>query len=407
MKHKERNIAVLDMGTTAVKAIIFDHRMNVIARASCALEKKFPRPAWVEQDPQEYLSAAKSVLREAVRSSCIERKTIAALGITNQRETTIVWNKKTHKPVYPAIVWEDSRTKEMCDALTRTEKQFIKKRTGLAADPYFSASKIQWILASVPEAYQLVQQKRLACGTVDSWLLWNFLQNQQHCTDYTNAGRTLLYNIKDLEWDEKLMDMFSVPKSLLPEVLPSLSFFGRIHEHILGVSVPVFSVCGDQQASMYAARALCKKMCRAVTKVTYGTGTFVMQSLGKRFETDRHFFTTLVPSLDGPHYAFEAKVQYGAKQVEPFLGKPKKLHKILRSIARKTDAYIQFLPERPKELVIDGGVSRDGIVGGLQGAISNLSVRMQKIYDGTALGSALLTRDSLIKMNPSIKKDFT
>jgi len=406
MKHKERNIAVLDMGTTAVKAIIFDHRLNAIARASYSLEKKFPRPGWVEQDPQEYIIAAKSVLREAVRSSCIERRTLAALGITNQRETTILWNKKTSKPLYPAIVWEDSRTKEACDALKRTEKQLIKKRTGLNADPYFSASKIQWILASVPEAYQLVQQKKLAFGTVDSWILWNFLQSQRHYTDYTNASRTLLYNIKNLEWDEKLCELFSVPQSLLPDVLPSMSFFGRIHENILGVSVPIFSVCGDQQASMYAALALHKKRGVAVTKATYGTGTFIMQSLGKRFELDRHFFTTLIPSLDDPQYALEAKVQCGAKQVEPVLGKPKKLHKILRSIARKTDAYIKFLPERPKELIIDGGVSRDGIVGGLQAALSNLSVRMQKIYDGTALGAALLARDSLIKMNPSLKKDF-
>lgn len=394
------------MGTTAVKAIIFDHRLNTIARASYALEKNFPRPGWVEQDPMEYLTAAKTALREAVRSSCIERRTLAALGITNQRETVILWNKKTSKPVYPAIVWEDSRTKEACDALKRTEKQMIKKRTGLAADPYFSASKIQWVLASQSDAYQLAEQKKLVFGTVDTWLLWNFLQSQRHCTDHTNASRTLLYNIKNLEWDEKLLDLFSVPKHILPDVLPSMFFYGRIHENILGVSVPVFSVCGDQQASMYAALALHKKRGSAVTKVTYGTGTFVMQSLGKRCELERHFFTTLVPSLDDPQYALEAKVQCGAKQVEPFLGKPKKLHQILRGIARKTDAYIHFLPERPNELIIDGGVSRDGIVGGLQGAISNLSVRMQKIYDGTALGSALLARDSLIKMNPGLKRDF-
>lgn len=406
MKHKERNIAVLDMGTTAVKAIIFDHRLNVISRASYALKKSFPRPGWVEQDPLEYLIAAKTVLREAVRSSCIDRKTIAALGITNQRETTILWNKKNSKPVYPAIVWEDVRTKEICDAFSRDDKDLMRRRTGLSADPYFSASKIQWILATMSDAYKLAQEKKLAFGTVDSWVLWNFLQSQRHCTDYTNASRTLLYNIKNLEWDEKLLDIFSVPKSMLPEVFPSMSFLGRIHENILGVSVPVFSVCGDQQASMYAALALHKKRGSAVTKITYGTGTFVMQSLGKKFELERHFFTTLIPSLDDPQYVLEAKVQCGAKQVEPVLGKPKKLHQILRSIARKTEVYIRYLPERPKELIIDGGVSRDGVVGGLQGAVSNLSVCMQKIYDGTALGSALLARDSLIKMNPSIKNDF-
>lgn len=394
------------MGTTAVKAIIFDHRLNAIARASYVLGKKSPRPGWIEQNPQEYLYAAKTVLREAVRSSCIERRTLAALGITNQRETTILWNKKNSKPVYPAIVWEDTRTKEICNTLKRTDKNLIRKRTGLVADPYFSASKIQWILASQSYAYQLAQEKKLAFGTVDSWILWNFLQSQRHCTDYTNASRTLLYNIKNLEWDEKLLDLFSLPQSILPDVLPSLSFFGRIHENILGISVPVFSVCGDQQASMYAALAAHKKRGSAVTKITYGTGTFIMQSLGKRFELDRHFFTALIPSLDDPQYAFEAKVQCGAKQVESVLRKPKKLHQILRSIARKTNVCIDFLPERPEELIIDGGVSRDGIVGGLQGAVSNLSVRMQKIYDGTALGAALLTRDSLIKMNPSLKKDF-
>jgi glycerol kinase len=380
-----KNTLVLDVGTTGVKAFVFDANLAVAAKAYKRLDKKYPKPGWVEQSPEELLSVSQKTLREAIAASGLPSSSLLALGITNQRETTICWNKSSGKSVYPAIIWEDTRTRKFCSGLKKKYEKLARGKTGLYVDPYFSAPKMGWILKNVPEAKRIAEKKELASGTVDSWLLWNFLEEKPHLTDYTNASRTLLFNIKSLHWDNELLELFGIPLDALPQVFPTQSFFGNLKKNVLGFSLPVRAVCGDQQASMYAAGTE-----NGVTKVTYGTGTFIMQILGANFSLHDSFFTTLVPNSENPIYALETKIGGTGKRIDKLLKTGHNLGPILAKLAEKVNVMIKKLPVKPRVLIVDGGIIRDKRMVSTQAVISKVRVKSQRIFDGTALGVAKL-----------------
>lgn len=385
---------VLDAGTTGIKAFVFDGECRVVSKAYQKIKKTRPRLGWVEQDPSEILRAAISVMREAVKISNVSAKKIVGFGITNQREATVMWDRKTGKSVYPIIGWEDARTKRFCRAIEKKVGERVRSLTGLRVDSYFSASKIRWVLDNVPVARDLVSEKRLAFGTIDSWLLWNLCEGHPHVTDETNASRTLLYNIKERKWDDWLIDLFGAQTSILPLVFQSRSDFGLLAKDIVGVAIPVLAVCGDQQSSMYAA-SRARGGGEFATKVTYGTGSFIMQHAGNKFISREPFFTTLTPGAHETIFAFEGKVEGSGEGVARALNNPSALRKYLESLARKVAVKIKQLPTIPKMIVADGGAARDGIVVELQQSISRTPVCLQQTYDGTALGTVLLVWDKI------------
>ena len=263
----------------------------------------------------------------------------------------------------------------------------MHKLTGLQVDPYFSATKIDWILKNIPQAEKLIEKDRLIFGTVDTWVLWNLSQEKMHATDHTNAARTLLYNIKDLKWDDRLLDLFGVPKEILPDVLPSRSAYGHLHSNIVGAPLAIVAMCGDQQSSMYAVGNTTGQ-----TKVTYGTGTFIMQVLGPDFRTKTPFFTTLIPNTPRPSYALEAKIDCCGNKVDALLAKNKDLNPTIHKLALQVDEYIKALPKKPKEIIVDGGLTQAKDLVRIQSEISGIPVVKQTIFDGTALGVAKLVQ---------------
>ncbi|MBI2623645.1 MAG: hypothetical protein HYW65_03670 [Candidatus Liptonbacteria bacterium] len=375
---------VLDVGTTGVKAFVFNRKFEVLAKSYVRLSKKFTRTGWVEQNPRELAASSLRVLREAVRRSKLPPRAFMGFGITNQRETTILWDTRTGQPVYPAIVWEDARTKKYCEALQKKHGAAVRAKTGLPIDSYFSASKIHWILANAPRASKLARAGRLAFGTVDAWLLWNLTEGHVHRTDHTNASRTLLFDIKTFTWDEELLKMFCVPRELLPQAQPSASLFGVLRKNVVGAPLPVLAVCGDQQSALAAAGHAA-----GTTKVTYGTGAFIMQITGAQFRIQKPFFTTLTASRKNP-YALEAKVPGCGAEVDALLRAKKPLEGALRNIARRVDNYLKKLPKKPARLIVDGGITQAPYLLAAQTAVSKLPVKKQKIFDGTALGIAKL-----------------
>jgi glycerol kinase len=288
-------------------------------------------------------------------------------------------------------VWADSRSANHCARWRHEHGDTIQHLTGLPVEAYFSASKIHWLLDHSPEVAKAHKENDLAVGTIDSWLLWSLLEGSPHVTDFTNASRTLLFNIHSIEWDPNLLEIFEVPANILPQVKPSRSLFGSLRQDILGSTIPVKAVCGDQQSSMFAAGTKA-----GTTKITYGTGTFIMQSQGDTFSLHRPFYTTIIPSGKAGEYAYalEGKISRGGREVEPLLSDKTRLEQFLRDLSVDVDHYIDQLPVRPKELVIDGGVSRDRYLRTLQQEVSNIPVRPQPIFDGTALGVCRLLRSS-------------
>jgi glycerol kinase len=389
---KHRYALVLDVGTTGAKAFVFADGKNgpsAVSKAYAAYPVTSPKPGWVEQDPRRLLMACVRVLRNAVADGGIDAKDIESFGITNQRETTILWDSKTMKPVYPAIVWQDRRTARRCAALGAGTEKLVRTVTGLTLDPYFSASKIEWILRNVKESRPILDVGRLRFGTVDAWLLANLCTGSPHATDETNAARTLLFNIRTRAWDPELCAIFGVPERILPAVLPPRADFGALRPDIVGAPLPVSAVIGDQQSSFYAAVALSKS--RPTTKVTYGTGTFVIQSLGNAFSVHRDSFTTLVPTPNGKTaYALEAKVGVSGPEVQKRLRYPKKLEQYLRKLAKDVDRRLKRLPVRPKTIFIDGGITRSPLLAPIQQEISRIKVKALPTYDGTALGVAMM-----------------
>lgn len=384
VKHQDKQfVLVLDVGTTGIKAFVFDKEGAIVANAKRAIGEIRLHPGHVEQDPSEMIRLSKEVLAEVVSVSNKKEEEFIGVSITNQRETIIAWDKKTSWPFYPAIVWKDTRTLEQCQVLVEKYGDKVMQKTGLPILPYFSASKIGWLLQNVPEVRLAAERKCLACGTVDAWVLWNLTEEQVFSTDATNATRTLLCNIQTKQWDDELLSIFNVNREILPEIKKTQSNFGKLNKEILGFSLPILAVCGDQQASLFAVGES-----EGTTKITYGTGTFIMQITGKDFSLQEGFFTTM--TADGENFAIEAKVDRGAKEVLKVLADKPALEKYLKEIAIDVDKVIKKLPHKPMEIIIDGGVMRDGIVGKYQEEISGIKITEQKIYDGTALGAARL-----------------
>lgn len=444
---KERYVLALDQGTTSSRAILFDSGGNVVGMVNQEFPQIYPRPGWVEHDPYDILESQVSVAKRLLRMVDVEPDQIAAIGITNQRETTIVWDKKTGKPVYNAIVWQCRRTASMCDELkAQGLTDLIKRKTGLVIDAYFSATKLQWILRNVPGVLEKAKKGEIAFGTVDTWLIWNLTGGKVHATDVSNASRTMLFNISDLCWDQELLDIFGVPRSMLPQVFPSSYVYGVTDKDIFGVEIPIAADIGDQQAALFG------QMCirAGMVKNTYGTGCFILMNIGDRPIFSRSGLLTTVAwklkdevsyALEGSVFIAGAAVQWlrdelrmvesaaeteqmalsvpnsaGVYVVPAFvgLGAPhwdmyargaifgltrgsKKEHivrAVLESIAYQTRDVVEVMCEECrtelKTLRVDGGASKNNFLMQFQADILNVPVERPKVNETTALGAAYL-----------------
>ena len=308
-------ILALDQGTTSSRAIVFDHNGDIVAVGQREFPQVFPRPGWVEHDPNEIWATQISVATEALGRAHLRPRDIAAIGITNQRETTVVWDRETGAPVYNAIVWQDRRTADVCDRLKRDgHESFIRERTGLVIDAYFSGTKVAWILDNVPGARTRAEAGKLAFGTIDSWLVWQLMSDSTHVTDVSNASRTMLFNINTLKWDEDLLKLLRVPASMLPEVRSSSEVYGRVSTTLGIGDVPIAGIAGDQQAALFG------QMCVSpgLTKNTYGTGCFLLQNTGERPVTSHNrLLSTVAWQVGGKTmYALEGGVFIGGAVVQ-------------------------------------------------------------------------------------------
>ena len=303
----EKLILTLDQGTTSSRAILFNKNGKIISLAQKEFTQYYPKPGWVEHDPMEIWSSQASVITEAILKEKLKPEEIAAIGITNQRETTVVWGRETGIPVYNAIVWQDRRTSQYCDQLKQKDlDKVIQQKTGLVLDAYFSATKVQWILNNVEGAREKAEQGRLAFGTIDSWLIWNLTEGKLHITDVSNASRTMLFNINTLQWDEELLKIFEIPKSLLPEVRSSSELYGETSGKLLGTKVPIAGIAGDQQAALFGH--ICNKP--GMVKNTYGTGCFMLMNIGEKpIQSKNNLITTIAWKIgDKVEYAFEGSI---------------------------------------------------------------------------------------------------
>ncbi len=301
------HILALDQGTTSSRALVFDRHGAVVALAQQEFTQHFPQAGWVEHDAQEIWRSQLAVARQALVRAGLGAHQLRALAITNQRETTVLWDRHTGEPVAPAIVWQDRRTAALCDSLRRRWAARIQRKTGLVLDAYFSATKLQWLLDHVPGARARAEAGELAFGTIDSWLLWNLTGGRVHATDASNAARTLLFNIHTLRWDEDFLSLFNIPRAVLPHVHPSSGVFGETEASLLGAAVPVAGIAGDQQAATFGQACFAPGM----AKNTYGTGCFMLMNTGDAAVTSRHKLLGTVAWL-GPHtpacYALEGSV---------------------------------------------------------------------------------------------------
>ena len=305
--NREKFILALDQGTTSSRAIVFNQKGALVSVAQKEFTQIYPQSGWVEHDAREIWSSQVSVAAEAILKANLNAKDIAAIGITNQRETTVVWDKQTGEPLYNAIVWQDRRTAAYCDSLkARGLDQLIQKKTGLVIDAYFSATKVRWILEHVPGAREKAEAGKLAFGTIDSWLIWNLTGGKVHVTDVSNASRTLLYNINTLAWDEELLEIFEVPASMLPEVKSSSEVFGETSANLFATRIPISGVAGDQQAALFGQ--LCTQP--GMVKNTYGTGCFMLMNIGdKPVLSKNNLVTTIAWKIgDKTQYALEGSI---------------------------------------------------------------------------------------------------
>jgi glycerol kinase len=311
----EQFILALDQGTTSSRAIVFDHNGQIRSVAQKEFTQIFPNPGWVEHDPNEIWSTQASVAAEATVKMGINGTNIKAIGITNQRETTIVWDRTTGEPVYNAIVWQDRRTAAFCDQLKNDgHADLIRSKTGLVIDAYFSASKIRWILDNVEGSRAKAEAGDLAFGTVDSWLVWKFTRGRTHVTDVTNASRTMLFNILTLAWDKELLNIFNIPVSMLPEVKQSSEIYGETATTIFASKIPIAGIAGDQHAALFGQMCIDK----AMVKNTYGTGCFMLMNIGSKFIASKNnLLTTIAWKINGQvQYAFEGSIFIGGAVVQ-------------------------------------------------------------------------------------------
>ena len=438
-------VLALDQGTTSSRAIVFDQAGAIAAVAQKEFPQIFPKPGWVEHDPRDIWSTQAGVAAEVLQKAAIRASDIAAIGITNQRETTVVWNRATGQPICNAIVWQDRRTANICDRLKAKKlDRLIRRKTGLVIDAYFSATKVQWILANVPGARASAARGELAFGTVDSWLVWNLTGGKVHVTDATNASRTMLYDIAKGEWDDELLKIFGVPRSMLPEVRSSSEVYG--HTTLLGGSIPIAGIAGDQQAALFGQ--VCTKP--GMVKNTYGTGCFMLMNTGTRPIASKNNLLTTVAwrigsrteyALEGSIFIAGAVVQWlrdgleiirAAPDVEALatsvrdtggvyfvpafagLGAPHwdqyargtlvgltrgttKAHiarAALDSIALQVMDVLKAMEAdakiKLKELRVDGGASANDLLMQLQADLLGVPVVRPKVSETTALGAAYL-----------------
>lgn len=441
-------IMALDQGTTSSRAILFNRQGEIIKIAQKEFTQIYPKGGWVEHDPMEIWGSQSGVMREVIETAGIAPSEIASIGITNQRETTVVWDKHTGKPIYNAIVWQCRRTSDICDDLkNRGLEDKIKEKTGLLIDAYFSATKVKWILDNVEGAREKAQNGELLFGTIDTWLIWNLTRGKVHVTDYSNASRTMMYNIKQLKWDEDILRELGIPKTMLPEVKPSSYVYGNTDEQMLaGARIPISGCAGDQQAALFGQTCFEE----GTAKNTYGTGCFLLMNTGENLVKSKHgLLTTIAWGIDNKiEYALEGSIFMGGASIQWLrdelrmiktsedsekyatrvldtngvyivpaftgLGAPywdmyargtmvgltrgaKKEHIIratLESIAYQTKDVLKAMEQdsniKLKLLKVDGGASKNNFLMQFQSDILNVEIDRPKVVETTALGAAYL-----------------
>jgi len=444
---KKSYILALDQGTTSSRAILYNHSGKIVKIAQKEFEQIYPQPGWVEHDPMAIWGTQHGVASEVLAAAAIAAEQIAAIGITNQRETTIVWDRHTGKPVYNAIVWQCRRTAGLCDELKKNSlADYIRENTGLVIDAYFSATKIKWILDNVEGAKKKAEKGDLLFGNVDTWLIWNLTKGKVHITDYSNASRTMLFNIKELQWDKIILRELDIPASLLPEVKPSSNHYGNADKKVFGVEIPIAGDAGDQQAALFGQTCYTPGM----AKNTYGTGCFMLMLTGeKRVVSTNGLLTTIAWNVDNKieyalegsifiagaaiqwlrdslqlineageseHYAANVADSHGVYFVPAFtgLGAPywdmnargailgltrgvTKNHLIratLESIAYQTRDVLEIMRTDSgiglQELCVDGGASANDFLMQFQSDILGVPVERPQIIETTSLGAAYL-----------------
>ncbi len=443
----KKYVIALDQGTTSCRAIIFDRQGNIVKIAQQEFQQIYPKPGWVEHDPMEIWGVQSGVVRSAIASSGIELSDVAAIGITNQRETTVVWDKHSGKPVYNAIVWQSRQSDYIClDLKEQGHSEYIKATTGLVVDAYFSGTKVKWILDNVEGAREQAEAGNLLFGTIDTWLTWKLTKGDAHVTDYTNASRTMLFDINNRCWDDKILNILGIPKSMLPEVKNSSEIVGRTRNSTIGAHIPIASLIGDQHASMFAQNCFEE----GTIKNTYGTGCFVLMNTGsKPIHNDNGILATIAWGIDNEiTYALEGSVfvagagiqwlrdemhlihdakdsEYFASKVEDTggvyivpafvgMGAPywnsgargsifgmtrgtNRSHIIratLESIAYQSNDLINAMKEASQidvaKINVDGGASKNNFLMQFQSDISNIPVTRNIMTEATAFGAAAL-----------------
>ncbi len=331
MPLEKKYIVALDQGTTSSRAIALEHDANIVSLSQRAFTQIYPKPGWVEHDPMEIWASQSSTLLEVLAKANIRPDQIAGIGITNQRESAIVWDKESGKPIYNAIVWQCRRTTEICEKLKRDGfEEYVRYTTGLVIDPYFTGTKIKWILDHVYGANKRAKRGELLCGTIDSWLIWKMTKGQVHVTDYTNASRTMLFNIHELEWDERLLNILDIPRAMLPKVRPSSEIYGQTNiDGKGGTCIPIAGIAGDQQAALYGQ--LC--VTPGTAKNTYGTGCFLLMNTGTKAIQSHHGLLTTIAC--GPHgevnYALEGAVFIAGAAIQWLRDEMKLMHDVADS----------------------------------------------------------------------------
>ena len=443
----KKYILALDQGTSSSRAIVFDSQGKIKATSQKEFTQIFPKPGWVEHNPMEIWSSQASVIAEAITSIGINGHNIAGIGITNQRETTIVWDAETGEPVYNAIVWQDRRTSRFCDRLKKKGlTETIRNKTGLIIDAYFSATKVHWILENVPGARQRADEGKLKFGTVDTWLVWMLTRGEVHVTDVSNASRTMLFNIHTLEWDKELLELFNIPVSMMPEVRSSSEIYGYTKETIFACEVPIGGIAGDQQAALFG------QMCTepGSVKNTYGTGCFLLMNSGEKpIMSENNLLTTIAWKIGNTvNYALEGSIFVAGSVVQwlrdglGIIRTSKEVEKLATSVPDNGGVY--FVPALTglgaphwdqyakgsiygitrgttaghiaraalegvafqtmdivramekdagcplKELKVDGGATSNNLMMQIQADILGTSVIRPKVTETTALGAAYL-----------------
>ena len=393
-------IIAFDQGTTSTRSILFNQKGIIVAIAQKELKQHYPQSGWVEHDAMEIYEAQKSTFEEVLQKTEISIEEISGIGITNQRETTVVWNKKTGKPIYKAIVWLDNRTKNYCESLKKDGlEKYVNENTGLVIDSYFSATKLHWILNNLKGAQEKAEAGELLFGTIDSWLIYKFTKGKSHVTDITNASRTMLYNCKELCWDEKLLDTFNIPKSMLPQVQESSSYFGDI---LYGITkIPIYGVAGDQQASLFGHCGTVS----GIAKNTFGTGCFMLLHTGSKFITSKNgLLTTIACSLPDQkvQYALEGSIFIGGASIQWLRDQLK----IIKT-AKETEAICESIPPLEDIYFVPAfaGLGAPYWDAGAKGALYGLTLDTgrNEITKATVEALAFQTKDVLMAMQEDCK----